>query len=118
MIAADPYQGGASWAVLQYILGLRELGHHVLFIEPIEPAKIRPAGSSLERSENAKYFAELASGIQLRESSALLTGSQTTVGLAYEKCFAFARDADVLINISGMLTDARLLEQIRVRAYL
>ena len=26
MIAADPFQGGATWAVLQYVLGFRALG--------------------------------------------------------------------------------------------
>ena len=37
MIAADPYQGGATWAVLQYLLGLRRLGHRVCFVEPMKP---------------------------------------------------------------------------------
>ena len=35
MIAADPGQGGAAWAVLQYVLGFRELGHEVFLVEPI-----------------------------------------------------------------------------------
>ena len=35
MIAATPGQGGASWAVLQYLLGLRRLGCDVLFVEPV-----------------------------------------------------------------------------------
>ena len=42
MIAADPGQGGATWAVLQYVLGLRRLGHDVHFIEPIPPASLPP----------------------------------------------------------------------------
>jgi hypothetical protein len=36
MIAADPNQGGAAWAVLQYVLGLKRLGHDVYFVEPID----------------------------------------------------------------------------------
>ena len=53
MVAGDPHQGGASWAVLQYVAGLRSLGHEVCLVEPVEPAKLDPAG------EVARYFAEL-----------------------------------------------------------
>ncbi len=36
MIAGTPGQGGAAWAVLQYVLGLKRLGHDVRLIEPVE----------------------------------------------------------------------------------
>ena len=36
MIAGDPWQGGATWAVLQYVLGLRRLGHDVVIVEPVK----------------------------------------------------------------------------------
>ena len=35
MIAAVPHHGGATWAVLQYLLGFRELGHEVVFVEQV-----------------------------------------------------------------------------------
>jgi hypothetical protein len=39
MIAADPWQGGAPWAVMQYVLGLRRLECEVfLVIEALEKA--------------------------------------------------------------------------------
>ena len=47
MVAGDPWQGGATWAVLQYLLGLRRLGHDVALVEPIEPGSLSPPGSSL-----------------------------------------------------------------------
>ena len=34
MVAAVPGQGGATWAVLQYVLGLRRLGHEVVVVDP------------------------------------------------------------------------------------
>ena len=37
MVAADPRQGGAAWAVLQYLLGLRRLGHEVVLVEQMPP---------------------------------------------------------------------------------
>jgi hypothetical protein len=56
MIAADHHQGGATWAVLQYVLGLRELGHRVLLVEPIKPSQIAPSTAALGESINASYF--------------------------------------------------------------
>jgi hypothetical protein len=47
MIGGDPCQGGATWAVLQYILGLRQLGHDVCLIEPVAPNKLQPRGTDL-----------------------------------------------------------------------
>lgn len=119
MIAADPYQGGATWAVLQYVLGLRELGHRVLLVEPIKAASIQPSGATLADSINARYFGEVVSEFGLADDAALLlTGSKTTFGLPYERLHEFAQRSDLLINISGMLTDERLLSPIPIRAYL
>src|SRR5258705_359480 len=33
MVAGDPRQGGATWAVLQYVAGLTGLGHEVVLVE-------------------------------------------------------------------------------------
>ena len=119
MIAADPHQGGATWAVLQYVLGLKKLGHDVLLLEPINAASLRPAGHSLSESMNARYFAEVASEFELSDQAALLVdGSQASFGLPHSAIEAFAKDADLLINISGMLTNSTFFEHIPTRAYL
>src|SRR5205814_1626865 len=118
MIAADPFQGGATWAVLQYLLGFRELGHDVLFVEPIKPESLRPAGSSLEQSENAAYFRATMQEFGLSDRAALLlAGTKQTVGLSYEGLRKKTCDADVFFNVSGMLQDAALFENIPHRVY-
>src|SRR3954451_23075476 len=82
MIAADPHQGGATWTVLQYVLGLKELGHEVVLVEPISEAAIRPHDEGLVDSENARYFEKVVSDYSLRETAALLrTDTQGTIGL-------------------------------------
>ncbi|HJQ26311.1 MAG TPA: hypothetical protein VKA60_20525 [Blastocatellia bacterium] len=119
MIAADPFQGGATWAVLQYLLGLRRLGHEVYFIEPLSEKSLPPAGRELAGSSNAAYFREVMRDFGCAETAALLlAGTHQTVGLAYDELKEFARRADLLINISGMLTDAALLEPVPRRVYL
>jgi hypothetical protein len=73
----------------------------------------------LERSANAVYFRQVAADFGLTQTAALLlTGTRTTVGVPYERLQQVARHADLLINISGMLTDAALIAQIPRRVYL
>jgi hypothetical protein len=119
MIAGDPHQGGATWAVLQYVLGLRSLGHDVYLVEPIAPASLRPAGTPLAASVNARYFHDVAARFDLTTRAALLRqDTHETVGLRYVDLIEAARGCDVLINISGMLTDSGLFERIPCRVYL
>ena len=119
MMAGDAYQGGATWAVLQYVLGFRRLGHEVLFVEPVKPASIRPTGAALAESDNAAYFSRVAKRFGLVDvAGLLLEGTRTMVGCSYERLCAAVPKADVLLNISGMLTDAALIESIPVRIYL
>jgi hypothetical protein len=119
MMAADPGQGGATWAVLQYLLGFKRLGHDVYFVEPVPEASLRPAGASLAQSDNTAYFQRVAADFGLEQTSALLlANTQQTVGLPYRELREIARRTDVLINISGMLTDEAVTARISIRAYL
>jgi hypothetical protein len=119
MIAADPHQGGATWAVLQYLLGFRRLGHAVYFVEPLPEVALRPAGAPLGESANAAYFRQVAADFGLEETAALLRpGTRETVGLPYNELLRVARRTDVLVNISGMLTYEELTGPVPVRIYL
>src|SRR2546428_6112757 len=119
MIAADPNQGGATWAVLQYLLGLRQLGHEVFFIEPIAEKSLRPRGVDFSETENARYFRDVARDFSLEKNAALLVAdTQRTIGLTHAELRGVAKRADVLLNVSGMLTDPALLEPIPRRVYL
>jgi hypothetical protein len=119
MMAADVHHGGAAWAVLQYLLGFRALGHQVYCVEPIARHKLRPRGEDLIRTGAGLRFQRLMAAFGFRDSAALLLeGTTETVGLDYEALRDVARAADVLVNISGLLTDTALLEPIRRRLYL
>jgi len=118
MIAADPYQGGAAWAVLQYVLGLSRLGHRVWLVEPIPRASLRPLDCAPGETRNASYFREVAAAFDLESATWLVAGTQETVGLPYRDLVRVAQGADVLINISGMLADPELIQAIPRRVYL
>src|SRR6266481_5725248 len=101
MVAGDPHQGGATWAVLQYVLGLRRLGHEVFLVEPIKAGSLRPAGVILPGSVNAAYFWQMVSQFGLEGKASLLDeGSMASIGLGRQELQQVARRADVLINIS------------------
>ena len=131
MIAGDPHQGGATWAVLQYVLGLRRLGHDVYFVEPVTQAALGPwkqnvylvepgkEAGCFETSINGDYFLHVAKNFGLENKASLvLVGTRQTLGMPYHHLEQVAQNADLLINISGMLTDAALTEPIRTRVYL
>lgn len=89
MVSDVPGQGGASWAVLQYVLGLRRLGHEVVLIEPVR---------SLERS--APYFRALARAFAL-EAVLLERDSGSRIELTHRA----TGGADLFLNISGVLSE-------------
>jgi hypothetical protein len=89
MVSDVPGQGGASWAVLQYALGLRRLGHEVVLIEPVR---------SLERS--AQYFRELARTFAL-DAILLERDSGNRIELTRQQ----TDGADLLLNLSGVLSE-------------
>jgi hypothetical protein len=118
MIAADPHQGGATWAVLQYVLGFRRLGHDVHLVEPLPSLALR-AQESLATSANAAYFRLVANEFGLTSDATLWRkDTRETVGRPYEEVVRIVGRADVLVNISGMLTDPELIGPIPTRVYL
>lgn len=118
MICARPHQGGATWAVLQFVLGLRRLGWRVHFVESIDQASIAPLRAPLEQSENAAYLAETMAAVGLDGAWTLIEreGLQT-VGLTRNELRMLCSGADLLLNISGSLTDEELTAGPAVRVY-
>lgn len=108
MLAGDPHQGGATWAVLQYVIGLRRLGHDVWVVEPVH--ELAPV--------SARYFADVVRTFQLEGRAALLDPSGQTVGVERATLVEAARGADALINVAGMLRDPQLTEPVPARVYL
>jgi hypothetical protein len=88
MVSDIPGQGGATWAVLQYALGLRRLGHEVVLLEQV---------SSLERS--AGYFQSLARAFAV---DAILL--ERNSGHRIEFTRRQPDGADLLLNLSGVIT--------------
>lgn len=106
MIGATPCQGGATWAVLQFLLGFRALGCDVYFVEPVSS----DAGDA--------YLAAVMHQFGLGDRWAVVGPDGDVRGIDRAQLDAVAARADVLVNVSGMLTDPAVLERVGVRAYL
>jgi hypothetical protein len=99
-------QGGATWAVAQYALGLEDLGHDVLVVEPSERD---PAVSA--------YFARATAALGLVGRAALVHPDRSATGLDYAAVRAWARTSDVLFNLAGVLRDEELCGPVPRRVY-
>lgn len=107
MVAGVPGQGGWVWAVLQWVLGLRQLGHDVLLLEPVD--RIQPATRA--------GFAKIVGEFGLGGAAAMVTPSRDSAGLEFGAIAQRCREADVLFDIAGVLTGSELFDPIPARAY-
>lgn len=109
MLVGVPRQGGATWSVLQYVLGLRRLGHDVVVVEEVDHAEF---GAAAER------FVALVEEFALGPRVSLLDRSSgATVGLTRRELLRAVAGADLLLNLSGTLTDEDVLAAIRCRVF-
>jgi hypothetical protein len=112
MIAATPWQGGATWAVLQYLLGLRRLGWDVHFVEPVD----EPGGPD---ADTLRYVDDALSQFGLGDRWALVPpAGGDPIGMSRAELRDVARRSDLLLSVSGMLLDPDVLDAVSVRAYL
>jgi hypothetical protein len=114
-----PWQGGGTWAVLQYVLGLRRLGWDIHLVEEIDKDRMLPEGVQLEASKNARYFRHVARRFGLEGMATLVLSDKVqTVGARYGDLAGICERAEVLLNLSGVLRDPTLRGAPRVRAFL
>ncbi len=112
-------QGGLAWLVLQWVLGLRQLGHEVLLLEPLAREDVRPAGAPLAGSDNAAWFRDVTRRFGLAGGAALcLADGKETVDLSRQIVAQLAAEADLLIDIAGGLAATEWITNIPVRLYL
>jgi hypothetical protein len=97
-LAGVPGQGGAAWAVLQWALGLRRLGHEVVLVEQVDSERF---------SATTAAFHALTRAYGVR--GALIDGAGAVAGLSRFELRRAVTGADLLLNLSGVLRDERVL---------
>lgn len=114
--------GGEAWVRLSYVLGLRQLGFDVFFVEQIDRASCvdaTGAATSFDESVNLAFFRSVAERFGLVGSSALVYDDGAHVhGSAMAELIDVADAADLLINVTGHLTLESLMRRIGRKAYI
>jgi hypothetical protein len=115
-LAQRPRRGGHAWVFLTWLLGLRRLGHRVVFVDRLEEEWI---GGRVEGSAQAGWLADVMARFGLADDWALLhDGGARTLGLAREDLRDRLDDAALLVNAMGFLDDPDLRARPARRAYL
>lgn len=104
-LAQRPGYGGHAWALLNYLLGFRALGHEVLFIDRLEEGMV---ASDLERDRCIEWFVAVLEGAGLAGSYCLLAGSET-IGLSRHQALERLEGSLLLLNVMGFIDDEEVL---------
>jgi hypothetical protein len=108
-IAQRPRRGGHAWVLLNYLLGLKGLGHEVLFLDRLTAAMVgEPAPGSVLDSPQARWLHEVMDGAGLANDYVLLVPDEEEPA-ARAHLLDRLGDADLLLDVNGFLDEAELL---------
>jgi hypothetical protein len=105
--------GGHAWALLQYILGFRDLGFEVTVVDRLEPGMLPDASED----EGLGYLRPLLDGKGIAYC-VLGEDGRSLDGLSREEALAKTREARLLLNVMGFVRDPELLAAARQRVFL
>jgi hypothetical protein len=111
-LAQRPGYGGHAWALLNYVLGFRRLGHEVVFLDRLEPEMALGADglpSAVEHERCVRWLVETMAGAGLADSFSLFLPGGETVGLARAEAIERVRHCSLLLNVMGFVDDEEVL---------
>jgi hypothetical protein len=102
IIARHPF-GGVTWCSLMYLLGLRDLGHEVLYIEDTGECIYDAARDTIstDPSYGTRYIHDALDSFGLGDRWSFVNYDGTYHGLSRDAVRAYCADADLFINLSG-----------------
>jgi hypothetical protein len=110
-IAQKAHQAGHTWQFLQYLLGFRELGWDVLFVDRLRGDVDRTDG-------RIGYVATVMRDAGLDGAWTIGLDDGGHAGLGRTEVLARVRSADLLLNVMGFCDDAEILAAARQRVFL
>lgn len=102
IIARYPF-GGVTWCSLQYLLGLRALGHEVLYVEDTGECVYDPDRDeiSTDPSYGTRYIHASLEPFGFGDRWSFVNYDATWHGMSRDAVRAFCADADLFVNLSG-----------------
>jgi len=127
VIANKPGNGGNAQMVLNWLEGFRQLDVEVFFVEQLRSETCVDAGGApapASESDNRRYFEQVLATAGFGRRAALIVDAgdaldgATIHGATAAELYDLARDADLLVNISGHLDVPALKSLFRRKAYI
>ena len=102
IVARYPF-GGVTWCSLMYLLGLRALGHEVLYIEDTGECIYDPEqdARSEDPSYGTRYIHNALEPFGLGDRWSFINYDGTYHGVSREAVRAWCADADLFVSLSG-----------------
>ena len=114
--------GGMTWHYLQYVLGLKRLGHDVYYLEDTQDAVYSPAADAStvdDCTANVEYVSRVMARFDLADRWAYRFGpTGRWYGLAESARTEMINSADMLLNVSGSLPRAEEYRRIPRLAFI
>jgi len=119
-LAQRPGRAGHAWVFLNYLLGFRDLGHEVLFLDRLEAAMLDPGegATSVRDSRAARWLVETMAGAGLGDCYCLLLDGGETIGLSRAQALERLGRSSLLLDFNGFLADEELLAAAPRRVFL
>jgi glycosyltransferase involved in cell wall biosynthesis len=115
-LAQRPWRPGHAWVFLQYLLGFRQLGYEVLFIDRLELGPV--SGRRVHDTPQARWLIATMKEAGLDGRYAALLADGQTLGLSRRRLYSELGGCELLLNVNGYLEDEQLLEAAPRRVYL
>ncbi len=99
--------GGLVWHHLQYVVGLKQMGHDVLFLEDSDDFagcyNPETFETSIDPQYGLKFIKNIFDSLDLRNNWAYYDAhTNTWYGQSKQAVFSFCNKADIVINVSGV----------------
>ncbi|MBI4317242.1 MAG: glycosyltransferase family 1 protein [Chloroflexi bacterium] len=121
VMSLSPFSPGMAWNWLQHIVGFQKLGHDVYYVEEVKPGWCVDAQGrkcDFEHSVNRDRFLAIMKQFGLRNRACqIYNRGEATCGLSVSTMTSVAKDADLLINMSGHIKTDFVVENVRRRVY-
>jgi hypothetical protein len=118
-VAQRPSRGGHAWVFLQYLLGFRQLGYDVLFLDRLTPAM--SPNEAWPPWQPVKWLEGVLTPHDLGGDYCLLLddgGGEGSIGLSRAEAIERVRRSTLLIDVMGFLGDEEILAAAPRTAYL
>jgi hypothetical protein len=115
-------RGGSTWARLQWVLGFRQLGWDVFYLDRLDPAACideRGQPCAPEASANLAYFIRVMEAFGLGDSYAVTSEwGEVIAGPSRDELLARVGESTLFLNVMGFVRDEDVLATAPRRVFL